>query len=202
MRSSWTVLVVFMASTFALTLPTVDLGYAIHQPTINVCISTTTVAGWFRNRTNSPREANQYCFATEIESVLIYVQETGQYYNFSNIRYAAAPTGKLRFAAPVAPQGRNRTINTGQISSICPQAKPAWLLTEQQFIAGVPLATLLNESSSSAPSLSNLPTPDPSTSDDCLFLDVMVPEKQNVVGTVVLKVVSIPDPKKISSNLT
>lgn len=34
---------------------------------------------------------------------------TGAFYNFSNIRYAAPPTGKNRFAAPKAP-AVNRTV--------------------------------------------------------------------------------------------
>ena len=102
-------------------------------------------------------------------------QETGQYYNFSNIRFGAAPTGNLRFAAPIPPQGRNTTVNSGQTTAICPQADPAWLLTAEQFLSGVPLATLMNESSSSSPSLSDLPKPDPRTSEDCLLLDVIVP---------------------------
>jgi hypothetical protein len=106
-------------------------------------------------------------------------QQTGQYYNFSNIRFGAAPTGDLRFSAPIAPQGRNRTVNDGQTAVICPQADPAWLLIAEKFLAGVPLATLINESSSSSGSLnlSDLPTPDPRTSEDCLFLDVVVPNK-------------------------
>ncbi|KAH8814850.1 Alpha/Beta hydrolase protein [Xylogone sp. PMI_703] len=116
-------------------LPTVDLGYAIHQATINT---------------------------------------TGRYYNFSNIRYGEPPLGDLRFRAPVAPTGRNRTINTGQVSTICPQANPAWELIAAQFLSGVPVSTLLNESSS--PSAAQIPPPAPGTSEDCLFLDVFVPE--------------------------
>ncbi|RFU25191.1 hypothetical protein B7463_g11146, partial [Scytalidium lignicola] len=117
-------------------LPTVDLGYATHQATINT---------------------------------------TGQYYNFSNIRYAEPPLGNLRFRAPVAPITRNRTINTGQESTICPQANPAWLLIAEQYLSGVPVATLLNESNSPASS-AQIPPPAPGTSEDCLFLDVFVPE--------------------------
>jgi carboxylesterase type B len=46
------------------------------------------------------------------------------YYNFSNIRYGQPPVGALRFSAPLAPQGRNTTINNGQQGVICPQAAP------------------------------------------------------------------------------
>ena len=105
------------------------------------------------------------------------LQETGQYYNFSNIRYAAPPLGNLRFGAPIAPQTKNRTINDGQISTICPQASPAWELIAEQFLSGVPIATLINESSTSTLSLADIPKAAAGTSEDCLFLDVMVPEK-------------------------
>jgi carboxylesterase type B len=46
------------------------------------------------------------------------------YFNFSNIRYGEAPVGNLRFAAPIAPQNKNETINDGQQGVICPQAVP------------------------------------------------------------------------------
>ena len=70
-------------------------------------------------------------------------------------------------------------MNDGQTSFFCPQADPAWLLITEQFLEGVPLATLINESSSSSGSLSlaDIPKPAAGTSEDCLFLDVMVPEK-------------------------
>ncbi len=53
-----------------------------------------------------------------------------------------------------------------------------WLEITEQFLSGVPLATLINEtSSSSSLSLADLPPPAPGTSEDCLFLDVFVPTK-------------------------
>ncbi len=45
----------------------------------------------------------------------------GQYYNFSNIRYAEPPVGNLRFAAPVTPKP-DRTVQRGEVARICPQA--------------------------------------------------------------------------------
>lgn len=101
-------------------------------------------------------------------------QETGQYFNFSNIRYGVAPLGNLRFSAPLPPRGRNRTVNDGQTSVICPQANPGWELITGQFLAGANITSLENETTFS---LSNIPPPVPGSSEDCLFLDVMVPEK-------------------------
>ncbi|KUJ10987.1 prolyl oligopeptidase-like protein [Mollisia scopiformis] len=109
-------------------LPTVDLGYAIYQATIN------------------------------------------------------PPVGALRFAPPLPPVGRNATINTGQTGVIPAQANPAWEVIAELFLdaylTGQNISEFTNETSALA-LLSNLtaPAPDPSVSEDCLFLDVIVPEK-------------------------
>lgn len=50
----------------------------------------------------------------------------GQLYNFTNIRYAAPPTGALRFRAPQPPVQNRSVIQTGLPDRICPQATPAW----------------------------------------------------------------------------
>jgi hypothetical protein len=49
---------------------------------------------------------------------------SSSYYNFSNIRYGQLPLGSLQFSAPLPPQGRNTTVNTGQQAVICPQSDP------------------------------------------------------------------------------
>ncbi|KAI5787321.1 carboxylesterase family protein-like protein, partial [Geopyxis carbonaria] len=70
-------------------------------------------------------------------------------YTFSNIRYAAPPLGALRFTAP-APPVHNRTLQTPDTGARqCPQAPPLWTRD---------------------------PSPPPSGSEDCLFLDVVVGE--------------------------
>jgi hypothetical protein len=85
-------------------LPVVDLGYSIHQATINVRILILYFAVHF----------------------LTMKQSSGQntYLNFSNIRFGQSPTGPLRFSVPLAPEGRNTTINNGQQGVICPQGDP------------------------------------------------------------------------------
>ncbi len=60
------------------------------------------------------------------------VNETGGYYNFSNIRYAAPPTGNLRFRAPEAPARNRGQVQTGTQGRICAQADPAWILIAEQ----------------------------------------------------------------------
>ena len=57
---------------------------------------------------------------------------TGQFYNFSNIRYAAAPIGDLRFRAPELPTVNRSKVQSGLPDRICPQATPAWqAITDQ-----------------------------------------------------------------------
>lgn len=108
-------------------------------------------------------------------------QETGNYFNFSNIRYAAPPTGNLRFAAPVKPTEINRTVNDGQQGSICAQAQPYWYEVASYFLGGSDAATLEYvegqvEQAEAALTISGLAAPDLRTTEDCLFLDVIVPE--------------------------
>jgi hypothetical protein len=55
----------------------------------------------------------------------------------------------------------------------------AWGAIEAKFLAGTPISQLMNMTTASSPgslNLSSLPQPDPHTSEDCLFLDVMVPK--------------------------
>jgi carboxylesterase type B len=78
---------------------------------------------------------------------------------FRNIRYAAAPLGSLRFNAATSPPV-NRTVVQNASDVICPQAYPSWLLTS----AVTPVDP------------TDIPPVDPRTSEDCLFLDVLLPQ--------------------------
>jgi hypothetical protein len=77
------------------------------------------------------------------------------YYNFSNIRYAAPPVGDLRFKAPEDPvNNRSAGVQDGSLyGKICPQAYTSWQ----------------NAAFVTAP-------PGEHESEDCLFLDVVVPD--------------------------
>ena len=75
-------------------LPEVDLGYEVYR-----------AAGF------------------NVRTVLIFLmrfvnrkQSTGNFYNFSNIRYAAPPVGNLRFAPPHAPVENRSSVNNGATS--------------------------------------------------------------------------------------
>lgn len=88
--------------------------------------------------------------------------------------------GNLRFRAPVPVKTKSDTVQNGSLGVICPQASPAWLaittkfipayLSGQSFDYNAAVAALSN-SSGAAPAM------DPRTSEDCLFLDVVVPKQ-------------------------
>ncbi|KAJ4318882.1 hypothetical protein N0V94_004212 [Neodidymelliopsis sp. IMI 364377] len=116
---------------------------------------------------------------------------TGNYYNFSNIRYAEPPLGNLRFAASIPPKRRNRTIDDGSVARICPQAYPAGTFINQIYnsyysttggtdLEGFQNATVGFDYPRNTPQ-------DPRATEDCLFLDVMVPrgvfDKRTIRGT-------------------
>lgn len=61
----------------------------------------------------------------------------------------------------------------------------AWELTAFQWLSGTPVENLT--SSGGSLSLSDIPAPDPSTSEDCLFLDVEVPQSIYDAQTTVSK---------------
>jgi carboxylesterase type B len=105
--------------------------------------------------------------------------ETGNFYNFSNIRYAAPPTGENRWRVPLAPAQDRSIVQTGLPDRICPQAYPAWLETIAPQFLSLYLAgqTAFNASSfNTSRSGSSQPPEDPRTTEDCLFLDVVVPK--------------------------
>lgn len=94
------------------------------------------------------------------------VNHTGQYYNFSNIRYAAAPVGPLRWRAPQAPpkDHMSKSVNDGSLGHICPQAPPKWFVQANKALG--------NLSAVIAPGASSQ-----TENEDCLFLDVFAPIK-------------------------
>lgn len=109
-------------------------------------------------------------------------QSTGNYYNFSNIRYAAPPVGEYRWQPPQPPANGSRSaVETGMVGRICPQASPAWELIAAKFLpaflTGQNFSLSDAISSINSSSTSQTPAQDPRTTEDCLFLDVLVPEK-------------------------
>ncbi|KAK5997078.1 Carboxylesterase patB [Cladobotryum mycophilum] len=127
---SW-ISAVALAESASRQLPTVDLGYEIHQA--------------------------------------ISFNETGQYYNFSSIRYGRSPTGELRFAAPQPPLVNRTSVQRGDKAVSCPQAFAVWYLCGLALMSGK-----INSTDECSPSL--LPPSDPIEQEDCLFLDIIVPK--------------------------
>ncbi|KAK3677426.1 hypothetical protein LTR78_002964 [Recurvomyces mirabilis] len=116
----------------------------------------------------------------ELHQAALY-NSTGGFYNFSNIRYAAPPVGENRFNVPQAPAVNRSSVQQGLQGRICPQANPAWLLIAEayipQYLGGKTNFTQADFPSANSSSSSALPAQDPRTTEDCLFLDVVVPEK-------------------------
>ncbi|KAJ5758315.1 uncharacterized protein N7511_007009 [Penicillium nucicola] len=99
-------------------------------------------------------------------------------YNFSNVRYAAPPVGDLRFRAPVLPTENREHVQNGSVGRVCPQATPLW---SSQGAALFVLGYLEGQSVSVPSNVSAFQykpaKQDPRTTEDCLFLDVVVPKK-------------------------
>ncbi|KAL0264937.1 hypothetical protein SLS55_000891 [Diplodia seriata] len=106
--------------------------------------------------------------------------ESAAYYNFSNIRYAAPPVADLRFRAPVSPTTDRSSVQDGSDLRICHQANPAWALIAAEWLPQYLLAGILPNVSTTVTagtaSLANVTTAAAET-EDCLFLDVIVPKK-------------------------
>lgn len=105
-------------------------------------------------------------------------QESQGVYNFSNIRYAAPPIGDLRFRAPIPPEQNRTTVQKGDVGRICPQADPLW---ETSITPNFVMDYLDNKKFNGSSDISSYqykPTKqDPRATEDCLFLDVVVPQK-------------------------
>ncbi|KAF1956520.1 carboxylesterase family protein-like protein [Byssothecium circinans] len=107
--------------------------------------------------------------------------DTGRFYNFSNIRFARPVVGELRFAPPSPPEENRTVIRNGDVGRICPQASPSWEARATNVLIDLALGREPNSTTPYVPpganSSSVVPTPDPRENEDCLFLDVFVPEQ-------------------------
>lgn len=86
--------------------------------------------------------------------------------------------GDLRFRAPVWPEENRARIQDGSVGRVCPQASPIWETDiELPFLASLLTGSKFNQSTN----ISSYPyvpaKKDPRTTEDCLFLDVVVPKK-------------------------
>jgi carboxylesterase type B len=83
----------------------------------------------------------------------------------------------LRFRAPAPPEVNRRSIQTGSVTTICPQANPAWIIEQEAFIVDFLTNRPFNGTIDSFPNSGPIGAEDPRTSEDCLFLDLLVPQK-------------------------
>ncbi|KAJ5797300.1 uncharacterized protein N7503_006596 [Penicillium pulvis] len=106
------------------------------------------------------------------------ISSTPEFYNFSNIRYAAPPVGDLRFRAPALPAQNRSQIQNGSGARVCPQAKPIWSSDIMpEFLLSVLEGTPFNQSTNISSYPYEPPKSDSDVTEDCLFLDVIVPKK-------------------------
>lgn len=99
-------------------------------------------------------------------------------YNFSNVRYAAAPVGELRFRPPAPPPPADTCgIDRGDVGRVCPAASPVWeTAIAPSFVVDYLFHRPFN-GSTNVSSYGYTPSPlDPRTTEDCLFLDVLTPK--------------------------
>ena len=113
----------------------------------------------------------------QLQRATVY-NATGNYYNFSNVRYARPPTGGLRFREPLPPTVDRSQIFTGETGRICSQATTNLTDILEQYLSEYLLHNKTNWQRSDFKSASNSTlTKDPRSTEDCLFLDVQVPQK-------------------------
>ncbi|TGO31594.1 hypothetical protein BHYA_0496g00010 [Botrytis hyacinthi] len=97
----------------------------------------------------------------------------GGYYNFSNIRFAAPAVGSLRFKSPQPPSTNRTAINDGSVGRICPQASADNTKTTALLFNYL---NTHNVTTSLGLASRTVAARDPRESEDCLFLDVLVPQ--------------------------
>ncbi|KAI9809764.1 MAG: hypothetical protein M1825_000197 [Sarcosagium campestre] len=111
-----------------------------------------------RQSQNAPPEVD-LGYAKHVAST----ENTAEYFNFSNIRYAAAPTGPRRFRAPVEPESTGNKSDGSTGSSCIQHVSDIWA-------SGV--AALGDDAK-----FIGLPPVTRPQSEDCLFLDVITPRR-------------------------
>lgn len=140
-------------------LPIVDLGYELHQA-FSLDVST-----------------HLYQTTNTFNKLINSSQQSTQAYNFSNIRYAAPPVSTQRFRPPLPPSTNRTEIQNGAVGRVCPQGEPVWS-TEIliPFLESVLTGTPFNGSDDISDYPIVWPPEDARITEDCLFLDVVVPK--------------------------
>ncbi|PYH70533.1 carboxylesterase family protein [Aspergillus vadensis CBS 113365] len=105
------------------------------------------------------------------------LDQSTQAYNFSNIRFAAPPVSTQRFRPPLPPSTNRTEIQNGAVGRVCPQGEPIWS-TEIliPFFESILTGTPFNGSDDISDYPIVWPPGDARVTEDCLFLDVVVPK--------------------------
>ncbi|CAN8098152.1 unnamed protein product [Discula destructiva] len=111
-----------------------------------------------------PRQASIPSVDLGYEIHTATVNETGDYYIFSNVPYADQPTGEKRFQTVDLPIGRSSTVNNGSTNYMCYQAYPQWIIDLETEAYGVTDEVMKEILYSAA-----------GQTEACLVLDVYVP---------------------------
>lgn len=96
---------------------------------------------------------------------------TGDYFAFSDIRFGAPPVGHLRFAKPQPPSVDRSRIQQGGQRYSCLQAAPSWTDSVGDVLDGIPGGRMFLEAMAAHDNMAAKET----ETEDCLFLDVVVP---------------------------
>lgn len=135
-------------------LPVVDLGYEIYQAT-------------------GANNVSRFIIPTSHSDTKNEIQQSLESYDsFSNIRFASAPIGDLRWKAPVPPKTNRSAVLSNSKSITCVQGASSWQLRTSQYTndylktGDIPNVSYSDMSAISAGGV-----------EDCLFLDVQVPRK-------------------------
>lgn len=83
--------------------------------------------------------------------------------------------GELRFRPPVRPSTNRSAVQDGSELRICPQANPAWSALAAQWLPQYLLTGQAPNISLTTTGEANVTT-GPAETEDCLFLDVIVPQ--------------------------
>ena len=114
-----------------------------------------------------------------LDTKLTHFKPKTSLYAFLDIRYAEPPVGDLRFATPIPPKGRSSVIRNGTGAPSCYQALPLWQVVtqvfEQSVDSGRPFNKTLVEEQFAILGPGKL-IQEPNMTEDCLFLDLYVPQ--------------------------
>jgi len=152
-------------------LPIVDLGYAVHQATVNVCVQ-------------NCMSSILVLTCSRIQHTLTTISVTSDLaHPLLETCVSHIPFLQIQSIAQSMMVNKHKTVCRHiQVRSFLYAAwsllnSSGWLVTAGKFLNGTPVATLANQTSSAKLNLSSFLPIDPQTSEDCLFLDVLVPQK-------------------------